>query len=126
MDGICIQFEDFEKGQRRFKIVGTQPAGAKAMENQRGCAIEIMTGAMLARHADSVIRYEDMSIEMVSQHSIDDVRQGQNVTNKVPIEKREMSYSQNSLKLLPTEIGVLATVGKANSAGIYKPEGCHC
>ena len=36
MDGICIQFNDFENGQRRFKLLGTQPAGAPALNNQNG------------------------------------------------------------------------------------------
>ncbi len=113
MDGICIQYHDYQKGQREFKIVGTQPAGAKALENQRGCAIEIMTGAMLSRHADSVIRYEDLSIvNGIATISIDDVRQGQNVHKQGSDRKKgDILISKNSL-ITPTEIGVLATVGK--------------
>ena len=29
MDGIVIDFEEFKKGQRSFKIAGVQPAGGK-------------------------------------------------------------------------------------------------
>ena len=120
MDGICIQFEDFKNGQRQFKIVGTQPAGAKALENQSGCAIEIMTGAMLATHADSVIRYEDVSIHNgIATVKIEDVRQGQNVHNQGSDRKKGDVLIFNNTKITATEIGVLATVGK-EKAPVYK------
>ena len=52
MDGIAINFSLFEKGNRQFKIVGTQAAGDKPIEiNEPGECIEVMTGGALPKSA---------------------------------------------------------------------------
>ncbi|MFN4145646.1 MAG: molybdopterin molybdotransferase MoeA [Runella sp.] len=64
MDGIAIRWESFEAGQRSFKIENTQMAGQPqlTLHKSENC-IEVMTGAMLPVGTDTVVRYEDVSIE---------------------------------------------------------------
>jgi molybdopterin molybdotransferase len=64
MDGIAINFSGYESGCKKFKIEGMQCAGeqAQTLSNNHHC-IEIMTGSILPKNADTVIRYEDLVIE---------------------------------------------------------------
>jgi molybdopterin molybdotransferase len=63
MDGIALKYSDYLSGLRRFKIVGIQPAGVKALElTQVSTCIEVMTGAVLPRDADLVIPYEHIKL----------------------------------------------------------------
>ncbi|HUL83600.1 MAG TPA: molybdopterin molybdotransferase MoeA [Gammaproteobacteria bacterium] len=59
MDGIAIAGRDWAAGVRAFEIVGTQAAGAPplALDAPARC-VEVMTGAMLPRGADTVIPVE--------------------------------------------------------------------
>ncbi|MEM9984847.1 MAG: molybdopterin molybdenumtransferase MoeA, partial [Bacteroidota bacterium] len=61
MDGIAIHHAAWAAGQRTFGIQGKQTAGQPAMTlDAADLAIEIMTGAMLPKGTDTVIRYEDL------------------------------------------------------------------
>jgi molybdopterin molybdotransferase len=59
MDGIAIAGDDWQAGVRAFEIAGTQAAGAPplALGGAARC-VEVMTGAMLPRGADTVIPVE--------------------------------------------------------------------
>jgi molybdopterin molybdotransferase len=63
MDGIAIAYDAFAQGLRHFRIIHTTMAGTTPppLQNSDDC-IEIMTGAPLPLHADTVIRYEDIEI----------------------------------------------------------------
>ncbi len=63
MDGIAIAHQQFQEGQRQFPIVDTAPAGApqRTLYDPTHC-IEVMTGAVLPKGTDTVIRYEDLQI----------------------------------------------------------------
>ena len=63
MDGIAIEFKDFNNGQRSFPIGGIQAAGSPQLSNNPEQCLEVMTGACLPENTDTVIRYEDLSIE---------------------------------------------------------------
>ena len=79
MDGIAIQFEVFEKGQRTFPVEGLQAAGAPplVLQNPQHC-LEAMTGAVLPHLADSVVRYEDVLLaEGQATVTIETVQRGQ-------------------------------------------------
>lgn len=113
MDGIAIRFADFAAGQRSFAIAGTGAAGAPQMQlAQAGSCLEIMTGAMLPAGADTVIRYEDVSIQAgVAQLNIQDINQGQNVHHQ-GIDRHAGEVIVAAGKLISAaEIGVAATVG---------------
>jgi molybdopterin molybdotransferase len=59
MDGIAIAGRDWESGVRAFEIAGTQAAGAPPLElGGAARCVEVMTGAMLPRGADTVIPVE--------------------------------------------------------------------
>ena len=64
MDGIAIDYASFKNGQRAFNIEGIQAAGSPqiTLQNNENC-IEVMTGAVLPKNANAVIRYENVVIE---------------------------------------------------------------
>jgi len=59
MDGIALRAAALGNGQRRFRVVGVQGAGAAAtaVKADDNC-VEIMTGAMLPTDADTVVPVE--------------------------------------------------------------------
>ena len=65
MDGIAIDLNVYlNKDNRSFNIEGIQAAGSEqiTLQNSENC-IEVMTGAVLPNNANTVIRYEDITIE---------------------------------------------------------------
>jgi molybdopterin molybdotransferase len=64
MDGIAIRHRTFENGATFFKIQEVAPAGSiqKTLADVNDC-IEVMTGAILPKKTDTVIRYEDLDIK---------------------------------------------------------------
>lgn len=63
MDGIALNAQAYQGGQRRFPVVGTVAAGdpLQSLPDPQGC-VEIMTGALLPPDCDLVIPYEDIQI----------------------------------------------------------------
>lgn len=116
MDGIAIQFESFEQGVRDFKIEGVAAAGAAqlTLKNTKHC-LEVMTGSILPTQTDTVIRYEDLDIQDgVAKINLDQMTLGQNVHNKGE-DRLQGAQVVNAAKIIsPAEVGVAATVGKAN------------
>ncbi|HET7607424.1 MAG TPA: molybdopterin molybdenumtransferase MoeA, partial [Gammaproteobacteria bacterium] len=53
MDGIAVAFRDFASGIRSFEVVGTQAAGAEPLTVATAQCVEVMTGAVLPRGADT-------------------------------------------------------------------------
>ncbi|MDY0780373.1 molybdopterin molybdotransferase MoeA [Tenacibaculum sp. IB213877] len=115
MDGIAFNYRFFQYGVRDFKIEGIQPAGSaqETMENAAHC-YEVMTGAVLPNNCDTVIRYEDVSINtLMATVTIDDIKEGQNIHQQGTDRKQnDILIKQNTI-ISPSEIGVLATVGKS-------------
>jgi len=63
MDGICINTYNHILGSWRYKIIGTQAAGAEKMTLPKGeFTIEVMTGAPLPTDANAVIPVEKIDI----------------------------------------------------------------
>ena len=115
MDGIAIDYTSFRNGQRSFKIEGIQAAGSKqiTLNNAENC-IEVMTGAVLPNNANTVIRYEDVTIENgVATINVDSLDSGQNIHNKGKDGKVGDLLIKQNTKISAAEIGVLATVGKS-------------
>jgi molybdopterin molybdotransferase len=64
MDGIAIAYRDWTAGQRHFEIVGVQAAGSPPSTLAKaGQCIEIMTGAVLPRGADTIVPVERITRE---------------------------------------------------------------
>jgi len=115
MDGIAINYSYFNNGQRNFKVEGIQAAGSKqlSMQNLENC-IEVMTGAVLPINCDSVIRYEDVTIENgIASINIESIHNAQNIHTKGKDGKVGDLLIKQNTKISAAEIGVLASVGKA-------------
>ncbi len=114
MDGIAINVEAFNKGQRSFKIEGIQAAGSEqlAMLNPENC-IEAMTGAIAPKNTNAVIQYELLTIENeIATINLDAVKNFQNIHLKGLDRKQgDVLIAKNTI-ISPAEIGVFATVGK--------------
>lgn len=115
MDGIAINHRYFTYGVRDFKIEGIQPAGApqEKMENASHC-YEVMTGAVLPENTDTVIRYEDVTIEtLMATVNLDSLEKGKNIHTKGKDRLQgDLLIPQNKV-ITAAEIGVIATVGKS-------------
>lgn len=84
MDGIAISFISFQQGLRRFRIAATMAAGDEAvlLESGEDC-VEIMTGCTLPTGADTIVRYEDVTvIDDYATINTDQIKQGANVHRK--------------------------------------------
>lgn len=63
MDGIAVDSEALRRGLKRFRIQGTQAAGAPALKLANAEeAIEVMTGAILPLGSDCVIPVEQLEV----------------------------------------------------------------
>ena len=81
MDGIAIDFQQFQNGQKEFFIEGIQAAGSeqRSLKNPKNC-IEVMTGAVLPKNTSAVVRYEDLEINNgIATILIDEVKDFQNI-----------------------------------------------
>ena len=115
MDGIVIDYNSFKNGQKSFRIEGIQAAGSAqiALKDSKNC-IEVMTGAVAPKNANTVVRYEDVTIENgIATLNIDGISEGQNIHTKGKDGKSGDLLIQKNTIISAAEIGVLATVGKA-------------
>ena len=124
MDGICIDFNAFKNGQGDFKVEGIQAAGSEQMtlQNKENC-IEVMTGAVLPNNANTVIRYEDVTLKNgIATININKINDSQNVHAKGKDRKvDDVLISENKI-ISAAEIGVLATVGKSTVKVAKQPK----
>lgn len=115
MDGIAIQFQAFNGGQKSFKIEAIQTAGEQQLilQNNENC-IEVMTGASLPVGTDTVIRYEDLAIENRFARIEVEINEKQNVHRKGEDHAAgDLLIPENTL-LRSAEIAVAATIGKSS------------
>lgn len=115
MDGIAIRYADYAAGCRKFKIESTQAAGEvpSAHLPENSC-IEIMTGAALPTAADTVIPYENLSIEEgFASLAGNPVRQGQSIHYQGSDRKRGDVVMRPGQAILPPQINMAAAVGKS-------------
>lgn len=118
MDGIAIAFDAFQNGQRVFPLEGVQAAGEPALRLRESInAIEVMTGAMLPAGTDTVVRYEDITVQnSVANISNATIEPGQNIHRKGADGKASQMLLSPGLVLSPAEIAVMASVGKSSVA----------
>jgi molybdopterin molybdotransferase len=120
MDGIAIASKNVNRNQSEFLIEGVQAAGQprQTLVDKEKC-FEIMTGAPLPAGTDSVIPYEDVTIEnKVAKISIS-VSQGLNVHFRGSDAAQNQTLLNPGLKISPAEVALLAAVGKTESK-VYK------
>ncbi len=116
MDGIAISFSSWEKGQRRFRIEGTQKAGVPALrlKDDTSC-LEVMTGAVLSDGCDCVIPVEEIRVTDGTAELSDGFtpKLMQNVHPKAIDYKKGKILLKEGEPLTPQHIAVAASVGKA-------------
>ena len=114
MDGIAIHYATFEQGVRTFDVTGEAPAGtAQAQLDQPKNCLEVMTGAVLPKGTDTVIRYEDVIIEDGrATIQIDAINFRQNVHFQGIDRKQGDGILQPGIVLGAAQLGVCATVGQ--------------
>ncbi|MGI9260042.1 MAG: molybdopterin molybdotransferase MoeA, partial [Gammaproteobacteria bacterium] len=114
MDGIAINFSDWESGIREFELAGTQAAGEAALEvGSSGRCVEIMTGAMRPTGANCIIPVERTT------RSDGAIRVGDDAS----VEKHQFIHPRGSdrqagiellapgMRLGPPEVAILASAG---------------
>lgn len=116
MDGIALSTTGIREGLRRFRIQGTQPAGAPplALDDRASC-VEIMTGAVLPRGCDAIVPVEALEISEGHATLVGGAR-----VDEHQFVHRRGSDSQRGALLLETgttlsapEIAVAASAGMA-------------
>lgn len=124
MDGIAIDFKSFKKGQTAYTVEGVQPAGSpqETLQNTENC-FEVMTGAVLPKNTNTVIRYEDLKIENgVANILIEDINESQNIHQQGSDKKEGVVLIPENTIISVAEIGVLATVGKVTVKVAKQPK----
>lgn len=116
MDGIAIQHKYFAKGIRAFSVEGIAPAGTPqlSLKKEGGC-IEVMTGSVLPKNVDTVIRYEDVVIENgVATIQVEILNKGKNIHRQGEDRQKGDLVAPSGSVISPAEVGVAATVGKSH------------
>ena len=123
MDGIAINYDSYESGNRSFKIESTSPAGSpQATLENSSCCIEVMTGSMLPQHTDTVIRYEDCVIQNgVAKLEEVLIQKQQNIHFKgMDIPEGKTIVARGS-QISSAEINIAASVGKRELEVVKMP-----
>lgn len=116
MDGIAIQHKYFGKGIRTFSVEGIAPAGSPqlSLKKEGGC-IEVMTGSVLPKNVDTVIRYEDIVIENgMATIQVEELNKGKNIHRQGEDRQKGDLVTASGAIISPAEVGVAATVGKSH------------
>lgn len=123
MDGISINFASLDKGQRSFTIEKTIGAGMpkSSLEDATKC-VQIMTGAIMPAGADTVIRYEDITIEDNVATINEKVVHQQNIHFKGQDKKQGEIVLAKGITLGATEAIVAAAVGRSSLEVIKLPK----
>ena len=117
MDGIAIAFRDFAAGVRSFEVVGVQATGAEPLAVAVKQCVEVMTGAVLPRGADTIVPVERVRRDGAAAAVADDAA----VKAEQFVHRRASDRAQGSLclragtRLGPPEIAVLAGAGHATA-----------
>ncbi len=116
MDGIAIRFTDWKAGIKSFKVQGLLPAGSPGITlEESGNCIEVMTGAVCPSHADTIIKYEEVTLKdgvAIIDAGVE-VKANQHVHPQASDRKASDVLIHKGTLITAAEIGVLATVGKS-------------
>lgn len=123
MDGYAVNSLDTRNSPVSLKCVGLIQAGdvfTKRLE--RGECVKIMTGAPLPKGADSVIMIENARQSAGFVEVSKPVKRGENVCFRAEDIKREERVLEKGKRISPSEVGILATVGRRFVKIIPKPK----
>jgi molybdopterin molybdotransferase len=121
MDGIAIQYADYQSGVRKFPISGIIGAGESGpVQIPSGTCVEIMTGASLPSCVDTVIPYEHVHIDGGIALLNGEVKQGQNIHLKGKDRRSGDVLMLPGRRIGPVETSIAASVG-CHLTGVIKP-----
>lgn len=114
MDGIAVEVNSFKGMGHLFPIEGVQAAGSpQLLLKDRNSCIEVMTGAVLPKHTNAVIRYEDLELkDGKAKVLLDKVELGMNIHPQGKDAKHGEELLRPGQKISAAEVAVLASVGK--------------
>ncbi len=131
MDGYAVRAEDTRGASpaspRFLRVIDTVPAGYTSKRRvEPGTAIRIMTGAPIPEGADSIVRFEDTD-EDKRQGELGEIGILKEVKPGADIRRAGEDVKEGSLVLTkgtlirPSEIGVLASLGRSRVKVIRRP-----
>lgn len=116
MDGIAIDYNAYQNGERSFVVSDIQKAGdpCKTLKNNLEC-LEVMTGAVLPLSTDTVIRFEDLEIKDNVATILEkvEIKRKQNIHFKGADKMKGDLIIRIGQKVGTPEIGILASLGKS-------------
>lgn len=115
MDGIAISYLDYESGTRRFHIKATMAAGDEpiTVDTTNQC-IEIMTGCALPSGLDTVVKYEDITIDGdTATINTEYIKQGANIHYRGTDKKIHDTIVASNTVIDAVTISVAASVGQS-------------
>ncbi|MBT3980808.1 MAG: molybdopterin molybdotransferase MoeA [Bacteriovoracaceae bacterium] len=128
MDGVAINFQQRIAGNlTTHKIEAVQRAGTEKLTlKHHGCAIEVMTGAILPNGVDTVIPYERCTIESgsVSFDPQYDLNMGSNVHRKGSDFKKGDLCLKRSSPISAPMIGTIVSQGVSELDVVRTPSIC--
>ena len=118
MDGIVINYESWQAGNKVFPVQEMLPAGSpKTTLNDPGSCIEIMTGAILPDGSDTVIPYEEVKYEegepKTAEILSEELAPGANIHRQGLDRKQGDLLVRKGTSISPAEVAVMASVGKS-------------
>lgn len=124
-DGIAINFKVIENKVKDVPVEGMASAGMEqqTLHNLYGC-MEVMTGAMVPKNADTVVMYEHISIVDGVATINKEVTKGQNIHYKGSDQSKGVKILSSGIRINPAEIGVMASVGKSEVLVKKLPKVC--
>ena len=113
MDGIAINYDGLTS-KEGIKIEDIAAAGSPQMtlKNKSDC-IEVMTGAVLPAGADTVIRYEDLTIENGYATINEEVKKDQNVHFEGSDMPADLDLVTPGTCIRTQELAIAASLGRA-------------
>jgi len=112
MDGIAISFDDADLASS-LTIEGMAKAGdPKHQIIDKTKCLEVMTGAVLPSGVDTVIRYEDVTIEAGSALVSAQVTKGQNIHTQGLDRKSGDLLVKSGIRISAVEVGIGASIGQ--------------
>jgi molybdopterin molybdotransferase len=123
MDGVAIDFSAFADGLKTFKMQEMQAAGdeQKMLESRQNC-IEIMTGAVLPKNTDTVIRYEDLEIENGFATILAEIKPNQNVHFQGHDKLSGQVLVRKGKVISASHVAIAASIGKQDLAVLALPK----
>jgi molybdopterin molybdotransferase len=114
MDGIAIHADTFKNKDQVFPIEDIQAAGSLQLilKDMNHC-MEVMTGSVLPKNTNAVVRYEDLEIEgRKAKIIIDRVEAGANIHPQGKDAEKGDALLKHGQKISAAEVALFASVGK--------------